>query len=65
MAEIIKIQDRLSLSGRATRSDGGKAEVLLFTGIQYERRETQAKADARLPALPRPKGGKGQDSLGL
>lgn len=64
MAQIIKIEDRLSLSGRVSRSDGGKADVLLFTGIRYERREAPLKVDARLPALPRPKGGKGQDSLG-
>jgi hypothetical protein len=64
MADIIRITDRLSFGARAVRSDGAAAKVLLFTGIRYERREPPAKAEPRLPALPRPQGGKGQDSLG-
>lgn len=54
MAEIIRIKDRLSLSDRRVRRDGMAAEVLLFTGIRYERYEQQRKKDNRLPALPRP-----------
>lgn len=53
MAEIIRIKDRLSLSDRRVRRDGTAAEVLLFTGIRYERYEPQKK-EKRLPALPRP-----------
>ncbi|GEO84340.1 MULTISPECIES: hypothetical protein [Alphaproteobacteria] len=55
MAEIIRIKDRLSPIARTGRCDGAVAKVLLFTGIRYERRDP---AEARLPALPRPKGGK-------
>lgn len=64
MAEIISISERLMPGARAVRSDGAAAKVLLFTGIRYERQEPMTRIEARLPALPRPKGGKGQDSLG-
>ena len=62
MADIIRIKDRLSPGARAAKPAGGAARVLLFTGIRYERRD--GLAEPRLPALPRPQGSLGQDTLG-
>ncbi|MCJ7996150.1 hypothetical protein J5N58_17165 [Rhizobium cremeum] len=54
MAEIIRIKDRLSLADRRVRRDGTAAQILLFTGIRYERYEPPRITEKRLPALPRP-----------
>ena len=62
MADIIRISDRLNLARRSVRTGGHKAEILFFTGIRYERRD--GLAEPRLPALPRPQGSLGQDTLG-
>ena len=65
MADIIRIEERLSRSDRKMAMGapaGQKAVILLFTGIRYERRD--GLAEPRLPALPRPQGSLGQDTLG-
>ncbi|EHS53391.1 hypothetical protein PDO_1101 [Rhizobium sp. PDO1-076] len=60
MAEIIRMTDRLDLSRTREQTEGRKAEILLFTGIRYERREsaqipTTRKNKPRVPALPKPR----------
>ena len=62
MAEIIKIKDRLELNGKSTRQVTGAAQILLFTGIRYERFEpAPIRPEGLLQALPRP--GEGIDQL--
>jgi len=37
MAEVVSIVERLNRTGSAEKSPTGQAQILLFTGVRYER----------------------------
>ncbi|MBR0556528.1 hypothetical protein J5J10_12645 [Ciceribacter sp. L1K23] len=51
MAEVVMLKDRKPRSVRRERVDGEGADILLFTGIRYERTAVGAPVDRRLPAV--------------
>lgn len=49
MADIVLLKDRKPRWSRRDGVPGGGAEILLFTGIRYERREPEF--DLRMPQV--------------
>lgn len=49
MADIVLLKDRKSRWSRRGEVPGGGAEILLFTGIRYERRDLEPEFDLRMP----------------
>ncbi|MCL6708261.1 hypothetical protein M8R20_14775 [Pseudomonas sp. R2.Fl] len=49
MADIVLLKDRKPRWTRRGELPGGGAEILLFTGIRYERRDAAPELDLRMP----------------